>query len=194
MNKILTVLFMILFVSGCRSMPTAQTVSGLKAPLMGIIHNLKGAPLSGVDITVDESGTAVSDINGRFILSDIELGLHSFSFKQEGYETVQRDLSFSAPAQILYTTLVSFDDLLEKISTEIRYRNIEKSKALIARAERIYSDSPKLRYLHVLLLLKAEKYQEALAGIKELINEYPANKVLLLTETNIKNIQGGTNE
>ncbi len=194
MNKLLAVLFMILLLPGCRSMHTAQTVSGLRAPLMGIIHNSKGVPLSDVDVSVDESDTAVSDINGRFILSDIELGLHSFSFKKEGYETVQTDLCFSTPAQILYTTLVSFDDLLEKISTEMQYGNIEKSKTLIARADRIYPDSPKLRYLHVLLLLKAEKYDEAQAGIEELITIYPANKTLLLTETNIKKIKGGTNE
>jgi len=122
------------------------------------------------------------------------LGGHSFSIKKEGYETVQTDLYFSTPAQIIYTTLISFDDLLEKIVAALKDADSATSKNLILRAEGINANSPRLKYLKVLLFVKTEKYQEAIAGIEELINRYPGSKDLLLTEEEIKNLQGETHE
>ena len=194
MKRVIAALSTILFLAGCKSMNTTPSGPISKAPLLGIIHDSNGFPLSDAAITADESKTAVSDINGRFVLPDIALGGHSFSIKKEGYETVQTDLYFSTPAQTIYTTLISFDDLLEKIVAALKDADSATSKNLILRAEGINANSPRLKYLKVLLFVKTEKYQEAIAGIEELINRYPGSKDLLLTEEEIKNLQGETHE
>jgi len=56
----------------------------------GVVCDTTGAPIQGVTVASVETGkTAVSDLGGRFELSDLPIGVHSFNFARLGYHPLQ---------------------------------------------------------------------------------------------------------
>ncbi len=194
MKKLIILIAWAAVLPGCTSSGTPQSSNFTKAPLLGIVYTMEGTPLVGVEICVDDTVTALSDTGGRFVIPPAEKGVHYFTFKKEGYETLNKELNFTDPSQMIYSRLTSMNNLITELTRALKNKQMKAAESLLTRASVIDPDSKKIKYLKAVYFVKKGKYPDASSLIEELIRIYPQEEALLLTLKKIQTLQGGINE
>jgi len=178
-------LILTLFVYGCTSTGEKEPLQFTQAPLLGMIYDTKSTPVTGAEVIMDRTYTALSDINGKVVLYGVTRGKHSFVIRKNGFEEVRITLNYSHPTQVLYTTLTSMETILENLKNSLSLNELKKADLLRVRAGAIDVGNARLRYLNIVYLVKMKKYSDALREIKILRKQYPDSSPLVLTEVKI---------
>ena len=104
------------------------------APLLGMIYDAEGTPVHNAAITIDEKNGPTSDINGRFMLPDLDRGDHYITVMKDGYEPAQTVFPFLNKSQILYLRMYNSSQLLSEAKKLYESKNYTKSMSFIDRA------------------------------------------------------------
>lgn len=131
----------------CASSATPRTLP----PLNGMIYDYDNIPVASAAVEVDGKQTTSSDVNGRFALSDYLPGQYAIVVKKAGYETVQLNIKYDDPTQILYIKLFSVDQLLKLAEDAFALRNWQETEDFLRRAELIQPGNIPLRFLQAAL-------------------------------------------
>ncbi len=180
-----TVLILVLILYGCVSTGNDGPFQPAEAPLMGMIYDTENNPVTGAEVIMDGTNTALSDINGNVILYRVTKGEHSFIIRKKGFEAVYCTLNVSSSRQVLYTALTSMETILDKLEKALTLNKTGEAALLRTQAWKIDPDNAQYRYLNTVYLVQTGNYPDALQEIKTLLKIYPANPSLLLTEVKI---------
>lgn len=152
-NKVITILYIaisiLLTLNGCQSSKGAKNrdLPYPKTDLNGMIYNHEGLPVPDVRITVDDTFTVTTNMNGRFTIPALSIGLHRVVASSMGYETYETEVAFKNPTEVLYISMVSARELLENAKKLLEKRLWTQADLLITRALKISPNDLKARYL-----------------------------------------------
>jgi len=187
MKAILKLLFILLlsFLSlTCNSFLNTN-ISFSSADLHGMIYDYDNQACNNVLIKVDNKLGPLSDINGRFIITNLSRGKHKLQFSKEGYETTEVLIDFQSRIQILYVKIFSFQQLLNCVEEALKNNKIEKAEEFISRASKIKKDDSLLLYLQTIVFLKQNKLNDAIAFLKAILSQDKINPYIYLTLADI---------
>lgn len=136
-----------------------------------MVYDYDGQHLLGVKIILDDKEGPTSDINGRFILPDIEYGPHTIGLTKDGYESASIDFQFLNKTQVLYMKLASFNQLITLAEGSIKNKKWVEAERTLFRAGKIDGANPVLRYVRSVLAYKTENYEKAESFLKALLDE-----------------------
>ena len=86
---------------------------------------------------------------------------------------------------MLYLKVVSFTQLLRRVEQALEERRIGQAEELIGRAERLNAADPVLLYLKAMYLLEAERAEEALRSLEQILGGGYREAVVYLTLADI---------
>lgn len=152
---------------GCKTTPDSPT-DFESAALMGMIYSASSQPILGMQITIDEERIVQSDIEGRFIFTEISRGNHRISAILEGYEPIEFEFAFTDRTQVLHLIATSIYDLIQQYEEAIATRNWARLDELGSRIEAIEPDYPDYYYLRALAAYIWGDFDGALAYLDRL--------------------------
>lgn len=186
MNKfIFCILVVLTIISGCKSIDNDSFNQFEQAPLFGMIYNSESSPVAGAVVVLDDVKSSQTDINGRVLFGEVSRGEHSVLITKEGFEEVWMVLDFSNRNQVLYSTLISLQNILDNLESHLQVGRITESKSFLDRASGINSEDIRFRYLNVVYLMAIKEYPEALEEIVLLRKSYPDDPYLTMTHAKI---------
>ncbi len=198
-RNIYCLLLIIVLIFSCRSIDDSGFSPFSEAPLFGIFYDSESSPVVGAEVVLDNGNPVITDINGRVLFSQVSCGEHSVVISKEGFEETRMELNFVNRSQVLYSTLISLQNILDNLESSLQTDKITEAKSFLERALKIDSDDIRFKYLKIVYLTKINEYQEALKEIDLLLESYPDDPYIILTHIKItekitKNITGETND
>ena len=178
---IYSLLLIITLVSSCRSVDDGGFSQFSEAPLFGMIYDSESSPVVGAMVVLDDEKSVKTDINGRVLFSEVSRGEHSVVITKEGFEETRMVLNFSNRDQVLYSTLISMQNILDNLESSMQIGKITDAKSFLDRASKINSDDIRLRYLDVVYLVESKEYTEAFSKIGLLKKTYPDDPYITMT-------------
>ena len=139
-----------------------------KAPLLGMIYDAEGTPVHNAHITIDEKKGPTSDINGRFMLPDLERGDHVITVRKDGYEPAETVFPFLNKSQILYLRMYSPAQLLSEAKKLYETKNYHKSMSFTDRALEIDAAYYPAMYFKAVIAYAANDYAYAIEVLNAL--------------------------
>jgi tetratricopeptide (TPR) repeat protein len=155
----------------CVSCATQEARDGFSfdtATLFGMVYDENNQPCSGARLTVDGAPGPVTDIRGRFVISELGRGEHAVAVRKDGYEELAVKFSFLNRGDVLYLRMISFDQLLSRVEKAFDERRWDEAEALLARAEKLDSGDTVMLYMKAIRAFKMDNFKEA-AGYLESI-------------------------
>jgi hypothetical protein len=108
------IVFTLLFIVPVHAQESNGTIRG------HIVHHLTHAPLSGVNVLLDESVRgAASDLDGDFQIENIEPGIYNVSFEFVGFENVTKTDIIVKPDRITFINAEMQESMLESETIEV---------------------------------------------------------------------------
>lgn len=178
-------LLIITFISSCRSVDNGSSIQFDEAPLFGMIYDSESSPVVGAVVVIDDDKSFQTDINGRVLFSTVLQGEHFVVIKKEGFEEARIELNFSNRDQVLYSTLISLQNILDNLESSLQNCKLTEAKSFLDRASKINSDDIRFKYLKIVYLTKINELEEALKEIALLMESYPEDPYLILTHNKI---------
>ena len=155
------------------------------APMYGMVYDYENQACADTLIIINEERETRSDINGRFIITDLLRGNHQITAKKEGYETISFSLYFTNRSQVLYIRMISFYQLLKNIENEIEAQNWYEVELLMARAEKIKTDDPIQQYLKAVYMNQTGQPENAIEILLNIIDQNYEEPIIYLTLSDI---------
>ncbi len=180
-----SLLLIITLVSSCKSVDDGAFSQFSEAPLFGMIYDSESSPVVGALVVLDDEKSAKTDINGRVLFSAVSRGEHSIVITKEGFEEAKIELNFSNRDQVLYSTLISLQNILDNLESSMQISKMTEAKSFLERASGINSEDIRFRYLNVVYLTESREYTEALKEIGLLRETYPNDPYIIMTQAKI---------
>ncbi len=182
---IYSLLLIITLVSGCKSVDAGGFSQFSEAPLFGMIYDSESSPVVGARVLLDDEKYSQTDINGRVLFSAVSRGDHSVVITKEGFEEVQMVLNFSNRDQVLYSTLISIESILDNLENALNIGKMTEAKYFLERASKINSDDIRFKYLNVVYLSEIKEYTRALEEIDLLRKTHPGDPYIIMTQAKV---------
>ena len=182
---IYSLLLIITLVSSCKSVDDGGFSQFDEAPLFGMIYDSKSSPVVGAMVVLDDEKSVKTDINGRVLFSSVSRGEHSVVINKEGFEEARMVLNFSNRDQVLYSTLISLESILDNLENSLQISKLTEAESFLERASEIDSDDIRFRYLNVVYLAEIKEYTSAIDEIDLLKKSYPNDPYITMTQAKI---------
>jgi len=184
-RNIYSLLIVFTIISGCKSVDDGGFSQFDEAPLFGMIYDSESSPVDGALVVLDDGESSQTDINGRVLFGSVSRGEHSVAISKEGFEETRIVLNFSNRDQVLYSTLISIESILDNLENTLNIGKMTEAKSFLKRAEKINSEDIRFRYLNVVYLSEINEYTDALKEIDLLKRIYPNDPYIIMTQAKI---------
>jgi tetratricopeptide (TPR) repeat protein len=145
------------------------TVNFSTAPLLGMIYDSENLPCLAASVMIDGNERAQTDVNGRFVASEVSKGEHTITIVKKGFETLTIPFNFLDRKQILYLKVISLKQILAKIEENLAQKRMKEVEEYIVRANAIDEKNPVLMYITALFHSQNERNEEAVAQLEKLL-------------------------
>jgi hypothetical protein len=141
-------------------------------PLYGTIFDQENRPVPNVELFLDGSYAATSDIHGRFsLLSVKKTDEHIVEAHCVGFEPVEVRFTYTDATQVMYISMFSADQLLSAAERSIRNKTWTEAEAFLVRAEKNGADPLYCEYLRAVLAVHRNDTEKAKETLLRLINQ-----------------------
>jgi hypothetical protein len=154
----------------CASQKNVDQQTFDKAPLFGMVYDEDNQPCSGVYLTVDSQPGPVTDIRGRFVVSDLARGDHRIVANKAGYEALSASVTFLNRTDVLHLTIVSFSQLLGMAEKSLSDLKWEDARGFLKRAEALDPGDAVLHYLYAVVAYRTGDYPGAVIFLKAILD------------------------
>ena len=172
------VLAAVLF-GACRSVPDSilkdkELNDFVKAPLFGMIYDDRNRPCQGVSVSIMEFSPAgterekeplrnsvYTDINGRFVLTDMRRGSYRILAEKKGFEPTEAVFDFTNRNQVLYIQIISFESLLYRAEESLKTNDYPSALNYLERAGRLEEKHPAVLYMKAVCYYNGGKFDDA---------------------------------
>lgn len=133
--------------ASCATSPKHLDAIDTGASLFGMVYDSEKKAVSDCQVTIDDSQSATTDVNGRFLFDFVDYGDHKLVFHKTGCEDFVLNFAFSSKSQIVYARLTSQSGLFEATRAAIASREWDRATEFLARAEAIGDYEPLSSFL-----------------------------------------------
>ncbi len=183
--KTVFLLLVSLVLISCRTMNNSKPEQFTEAPLFGMIYDSNSSPAAGAKVILDGKDSAMSDINGRFLLYNVSRGPHILVIQKQGFEETRTAFNFTDRGQVLYSKLISDEYILDRLESDLKSNQMEEAASLLKRAQAVNRENIRLHYLKIIYLAKKREYKKALEETEALRKVFPADSYLVMTQAKI---------
>lgn len=120
----------VILLSGCGTPPPGRF---RRAPLVGVVSDSEGRPVSGAEVALDGRRAALTGMDGRFTFSRVRRGQHEVRARRAGFEEARVELAFTDRRQIAYVRLISKDHLIERAVDHIAAGDLAAATGFLER-------------------------------------------------------------
>lgn len=150
-------------------------------PLYGTIFDQENKPVPSVELFLDGSYAATSDVHGRFsLLSVKKTDEHIVVARCAGFEPVELRFTYTDATQVMYISMFSADQLLSSAERSIRDKNWAEAEAFLVRAEKNGADPLYCEYLRAVFAVHRNDTEKAKETLLKLIDQGHAKPHVLL--------------
>jgi tetratricopeptide (TPR) repeat protein len=145
-----SILLLFLVLTSCATTPKTP----LTGDLAGVVYDLDKTPVAAANIRIisgDKSQTAVTDVQGRFTFSSIEVGTYSLSFSKAMYETHSWTFEITDFTDALYLQTASYWQLLDSALDSLGRKEWNEASEYLSRARTIQDASTTSLFLEAVL-------------------------------------------
>lgn len=174
---------LLLLLASCSSW--VETNKFIAASLNGKIYDMDNTPCPNVKIYVDGNLKTMSDINGRFTLTELQQGDHILKFEKEDYKTEIVDISFLNKNQVIFQRLIYIEQIIKEVEMALDKKEWKKAGILLSDALRINPRNPIVNYLYGLFYYKLNKPEQAIEFLKTVLDIGYEEPIVYLTLSNI---------
>jgi tetratricopeptide (TPR) repeat protein len=128
----------------------------------GMVYDFSNRPISNYMVSLGERYTAITDINGRFVMSRTPVGIYQISGEKDGYESYEGSVNISGRGQIVYIRVPSQGQLLELTDEALERNEIDRAETYVERAYRVGPESTELLFYYATVKFRQKRYDEAI--------------------------------
>jgi len=176
-KKVILFLLTVALFSSCQNISTIRRPSddGL---MFAMIYDFDNNPINTVAVYINERRVAESDIQGRFILANMNRGEYAVRLTKRGYETLEGYFHFD-PLQVLYFRMINTSQLLTHAETAMDRGEFPIAENYIKRALAIEPNRPDILFLKSISYFSQQRYQEAITVLHGLIRAGNAENAII---------------
>ena len=92
------ILITLIFSNSCKTVPRERELIDVQ----GMIYDTENRPVVNYRIFIDSKYVAITDIGGRFTLSNVKVGVYNFWGSGDGYLNIEDEIKIIDKTQIIY--------------------------------------------------------------------------------------------
>lgn len=154
------------------------------AVLRGMVFDEERQPVVDAEVSATSGdgvvSTAITDLQGHFVLPELAFGSVSLRVKKEGFEPVSWSFGFRDPTQVAYVRMADVSELLDDAAKNIEDGDWKAAADNLARARAVDAANPVAAYLEALALDRQGRSAEAAESLEGLGAERPVLAIELL--------------
>jgi tetratricopeptide (TPR) repeat protein len=128
----------------------------------GMVYDFSNRPVSNYTISLGTRYIAITDINGRFVISETPVGTYQMSGEKDGYELYEGAVDITGQGQIVYIRVPSRGQLLELADEALERNEIDRAETYVERAYRIGPESTEVLFYYATVKFRQKHYDEAI--------------------------------
>jgi tetratricopeptide (TPR) repeat protein len=152
-----------LLVSGCKTAGFGYKVVDVN----GMVYDFSNRPISNYAVGLGEKREAVTDINGRFVITRVPVGTYEIRGEKDGYESYQGSIDITGRGQIVYIRVPSQNELLELADEALGKNRIDRAESYVQRAYQVSPESTELLFYYATVMFRQKRYDEAIAYLQK---------------------------
>jgi len=175
-NVLIISLTTVLFLS-CLSGNNVKRLSD-EGFMFAMIYDWDNTPVSAVIIHINGRRIVDSDIQGRFILDDMEKGEYRIRLTKRGYETIEETFYFD-PLSVLYFKMINAQQLATLAVSAMENTEYVYAENYINRALILEPNRPDILYLKSINYHLQGKNEDAIPILENLIRSGNASSAVI---------------
>lgn len=173
MKQIISLLIILLFLS-CKTVDFGKNQE--VSPLLGIVFDNKSDPVKNAKLTFTSlenkknTFSSNTDINGKFLIPELEFGEYKISVIAKGYVTTETSIDHFSVENVLIIKMTSYDDLLTDLEKYLKIEELELATKTVKKLDQIDSRDQFYNYLKSIYFIKndqPQKSEETLLSLAE---------------------------
>lgn len=159
MIKIVKISVLLLLLTGCNT-----TKEEISTSLLGVVYDYKSNPVKSASVNLknsDHEYRVSTDIDGKFMVPDMEFGDYKVEVLSKGYKVTTTEMSHLDSQNVLIIRIFSYDDLLLRFNNQIRTKEYNFAGRTMVEIEKIDKKDIYYNYLKSIYLIETGEYKEA---------------------------------
>jgi hypothetical protein len=136
----------------------------------GMIYDFTNRPISNYTIHIGEKYWSTTDINGRFLISNVPVGEYIINGEGNGYESYQGDVLVKDREQIIYIRVPSFSQLLDLVDLALSKNQLDEAENYIWRANLAGGFTTELLFYMAVIKYRQKDYSSAIINLRTAID------------------------
>ena len=163
----LFVAFIIIVFSG--SCKTAEF--GFKViDINGMVYDFSNRPIPFYEVTLGRKYRGSTDINGRFTLQKVPVGVYTITGNKNGYEDYLDEVIIREKGQIIYIRIPSQNQLLNLVDDYLTANNFILAEEMAERAYQIDKNSIETLLYYAATMFRLNNYEKAVSFLEAAVD------------------------
>jgi hypothetical protein len=128
----------------------------------GMVYDFSNRPVANCEISLGRKHNTVTDINGRFTLPKVPIGVYTLTGYKRGFEGFTDEVIVKDRGQIIYFRMLSQNQLLVLVDETLSANNFVFAEELAERAYQIDKTNIEMLFYYATVKFKQGEYQGAI--------------------------------
>jgi len=128
----------------------------------GMVYDFSNRPVANSEISLGRRHNTVTDINGRFTLPKVPIGVYTLTGYRKGFEGFTDEVIVKDRGQIIYFRMPSQNQLLDLVDNALGVNNFALADELAGRAYQIDKTNIETLFYYATVKFKKGEYQGAI--------------------------------
>lgn len=136
----------------------------------GMIYDFSNRPIPHYEISLGRQHRTTTDINGRFTLPRVPIGIHTLTGQKRGFESYSGELIISGRGQIVYLRIPSQNQLLTLVDEALTVNDLMLANEMVERAFQIDRNNIEMLFYYATVKFRQRNYTNAIYFLESAIN------------------------
>ena len=134
--------------------------------ISGMVYDFSNRPVAQYEIVLDKKFSrkyrGYTDINGRFTLLKVPIGIYTISGSKNGYEHYSDEVEIRERRQIIYIRIPSQSQLLNLVDEALAANNFDLAKEMAERAYQIDNKNIEMLFYNAAVAFRQSQFDKAI--------------------------------
>ena len=155
-------IFVIFLAAACKTAEFGFTTIDVH----GMIYDFSNRPVPNYEISLGRRYKSTTDINGRFSLPKIPVGIYTITGNKKGFEPYSDGVLIKDQGQIIYIRVPSQNQLLNLVDDSLTANNLDLAEEMAERAYKIDKNNPEMLFYYAAVKFRQREYDRALTFLE----------------------------
>ena len=121
------ILITLIFSNSCKTVPRERELIDVQ----GMIYDTENRPVVNYRIFIDSKYVAITDIGGRFTLSNVKVGVYKFWGSGDGYLNIEDEIKIIDKTQIIYLRIPAVESKFKEAYESLKNNQLDDARKCI---------------------------------------------------------------